>query len=63
MSFEIFDQKQKLSSNNFGQFWFWMHQNLDAHCGSKSGLVFLDWCDGAGGGGGGKRFRNCLIMN
>ena len=46
---------------------FWSHQNLDALCGSKSGLVFLDWCDGAGAGevgegGGGKSFCKCLII-
>ena len=33
-------------------------------CGSKSGLVFLDWCDRgeAGEAAAGKRFRNCLIL-
>ena len=66
MRFENSDQKQKLPSDNFGQFCFWTHQNLDAACGSKSGLVFLDWCDigvGEAGGGEGKRFRNCLMLN
>ena len=64
MSFENFDEKQKGSLDNFGQFCFWAHQNLDAPCGSKSGLVFLDWCDGGEeeeGEGGGKCLHNCLI--
>ena len=67
MSLEFFGQKQKLSLDNFGQFCFWTHQNLDTPCGSKCGLVFLDWCDGGGvgdaaaAGGEGKRFHNCLI--
>ena len=65
LSFENFNQKQKLSLDNFRQFCFWTHQNLDAPCGSKSGLVFLDWCDGAAAGeaGGGKRFHNCLMVS
>ena len=52
------------SKNYFGQFCFWAHKNLDAPCGSKIGLLSLDWCDGGepgGGAAGGKRFRNCLI--
>ena len=27
----------------------WSLQHMDAPCGSKSGLVFLDWCDGGAG--------------
>ena len=36
----------------------WSHRNPDALCGSKSGLVFLDWCDGEGEG---NRVSNCLM--
>ena len=62
----VLESNQKWSSDNFGQFCFLTHQNLDAACGWKSGLVFLDWCDGGGGkaggdAGGGKHFCNCLI--
>ncbi len=55
-SLEFFGQKQKLSLDNFRQFCFWAHQNLDAPRGSKSGLLSLDWCDGEGGAGEGKLF-------
>ena len=41
------------------------NRNLDTPCGSKSGLVFLARCYGAGAGaageGEGKRFCNCLM--
>ena len=46
-----------LSYEIFGQFCFWAHQNLDAPCGSKSGLVVLAQCYGAAGEGEGKRFH------
>ena len=41
LSFENLGQNQKWSLDNFGQFFFWAHWNLDFPCGSKSGLLFF----------------------
>ena len=55
----------KIKRKHFGNFLklcFWAHWNLDAPCGSKSGLVL---CDGREGKGKRRRkmFPNCLMFH